>query len=92
MKNSAIRHFIVLFIIFPSIVGGYSLFFGEIESNSKSSIAGNGVEEEVINETLPNNLQNGRSGIVYKPIESTLNLSRIYEKPLDPPDNATDTI
>ena len=92
MKNSAIRHFIVLFIIFPSIVGGYSLFFGEIESNSKSSIAGNGVEEEVINEILSSDLQNDRSDIDYKPIESTLNLSRIYEKPLDPPANATDTI
>ena len=77
MKKSGIKQFILLFIVFPSFVGGYSLFFGEIESNSKFSIAGN--SEEVINEVLSNNLQNGRSDIVYKPIESTLNLSRISE-------------
>ena len=90
MKKSGIKQFILLFIVFPSFVGGYSLFFGEIESNSRSSIAGNG--EEAINEILSNNLQNGRSDIVYKPIESTLNLSRISERVLDPLVNATDTI
>lgn len=90
MKKSGIKQFIFLFIILPSFVGGYSLFFTEIEANSKSNIAGNG--EEAIDEILSNNHQNDRSDIVYKPIESTLNLSRISERVLDPLVNATNTI
>ena len=73
MKKSGIKQFIFLFIILPSFVGGYSLFFTEIEANSNFSIA----SEEAINEISPNNHQYDRSDIVYKPIESTLNLSRI---------------
>jgi len=90
MKKSGIKHFIFLFIILPSFVGGYSLFFAEIEANSKSIIAGNG--EEAINEVLSNSHQNDMSDIDYKPIESTLNLSRISERILDPLVNATNTI
>ena len=88
MKKSGIKQFIFLFIILPSL--GFSLFFTEIEANSKSSIAGNG--EEAINEVLSNSHQNDRSDIVYKPIESTLNLSRVSERVLDSLVNATNTI
>ena len=88
MKKSGIKQFIFLFIILPSFVGGYSLFFTEIEATSNFSIA----SEEAINEISPNNHQNDRSDIVYKPIESTLNLSKISERVLDPLVNATNTI
>ena len=88
MKKSGIKQFIFLFIILPSFVGGYSLFFTEIEATSNFSIA----SEEAINEISPNNHQYDRSDIVYRPIESTLNLSRISERVLDPLVNATNTI
>jgi len=88
MKKSGIKQFIFLFIILPSFVGGYSLFFTEIEATSNFSIA----SEEAINEISPNNHQNDRSDIVYKPIESFFNLSRISERVLDPLVNATNTI
>jgi len=88
MKKSGIKRFILLFIIFPSFIGGYSLFFNEIEANSNLSNA----SEEAINEILSNNLENSRSDIDYKPIESTLNFSRIGERDLDPLINATNMI
>ncbi|MHA1478584.1 MAG: CARDB domain-containing protein [Promethearchaeota archaeon] len=86
MKKSGLKHFILIFILFPSFVGCYSLFFDNIEF--KSNNAGEGA----INEILSNNLQNDRSDIVYTPIESIVNLSRIYDRVLDPLGNATNTI
>ncbi|MFX0048486.1 MAG: CARDB domain-containing protein, partial [Candidatus Hermodarchaeota archaeon] len=68
------------------------LFINSFDANSKLSNYNDGVE--VINEFLSNNPQPDKdeSDIVYKPIESSLNLSKIADKPLDPLVNATDTV
>ena len=90
MKKSSITSFILLFIVFPSFVGCYSLFLDKIEANSKSGITGNG--EEASEVKFSSNPLNDRSDIVYRPIESTLNLSRIGERTLEPSVNATNTV
>ena len=92
MKKTRIKHFVLLFIVFPSFVGYYSIYFsfGDIEGNSKSIIVSGG--EELPISTLPNNPLNLRDDLVYKPIESTLNISTISKTALDVPINATETV
>ena len=94
MKNSAIKAFIVLFIIFPSFVGCYALFLGSIEARSDISYYNGGEEVDNELELLSNipQVDKDRSDIDYKPIESTLNLSRIVDRAHVPLDYATDTV
>jgi V8-like Glu-specific endopeptidase len=86
MKKLGIKHFILIFSLFPSFIGCYSLFFDKIEFMSNND------GEEVINEIFSNIPQKDKSDIVYTPIESILNLSRIKERELDPLVNPTNTI
>ena len=94
MKNSAIKRFIVLFIIFPSFVGCNALFLGSIEAKSELDNYNDSLEEVNELEFLSNNPQvdKDRSDIDYKPIESTLNLSRIADRAHVPLDYVTDTV
>jgi len=92
MKNSAFNHFILLFIVIPSFIGGYALFIHNGDANSELSSYSD--DEEENNEFLSNNPQvdKVKSDIVYKPIESSLNLSKFADRPLDPLFNPTDTV
>ena len=67
-------------------MGFHSLFFDKTEFRSNND------GEEAINEILSNNPQKDKGNIVYKPIESILNLSGINERVLDPLVNPTNTI
>ncbi|MBY9013419.1 MAG: hypothetical protein KGD70_13675 [Candidatus Lokiarchaeota archaeon] len=78
----------MLFIIFPSFIGCFSLIVDNFESEPNFV----GIRKEVVNEISSKNPQNDRSEIIYKPIETTLNFSRNFERTLDPLGNATNTV